>query len=465
MQDNNLEKDMYNIRVTVSDDELSAYICVMPMEDEEYTLNILLKAVAEERVVYGINEEVLKTILAKKAFHKTVKFAQGTPAVDGKDGWFEFFFEENVETGPRILKDGSVDYSEYGSVPAVVEGQRLIEYHPSVPCQNGVSVRGASILAKKGKDLARLKGKGFIVDDNGINYVAKHDGKVTFIDSRLVVDNELVVEGDVTYNTGDIEFQNDIHVRGNVCTGVCITSQKGSIIVDGYVEQAALYAKNDVVLKNGMQGNGKGKITAGGDVKGKFFEQVNIECNGDVQANAIMNTKIKAGQDIIVSGKYGVIVGGVVCATRYISANIIGNMSEVRTEIRAGADGDLFALLSQYERKKDDNEKAVKDIAAVIEKINAAMEKMNTPELSQKRMQLMRMKIECDTKANEIEKKIQEVLDKMAKANLARVTVNKVVNPGTIISISGVKAIVSEEKHHVEYARRGAGIIVRDIDE
>ena len=57
-----------------------------------------------------------------------------------------------------------------------------------------------------------------------------------------------------------------------------------------------------------MQGNGKGSIEAGGSVKGKFFEQSSITCKGDVQANAIMNTRIEAGQDIIVSGKYGVIV-------------------------------------------------------------------------------------------------------------------------------------------------------------
>ncbi|HBA97514.1 MAG TPA: hypothetical protein DCZ23_05340 [Lachnospiraceae bacterium] len=466
MQENNLEKDTINIRVTVSDNGTAAYICIRRPEDQqECTMESLLASAREAGVVYGINEEVLKTILAKKVFDKNVKFAQGTPAVDGEDGWFEFFFDTQIDTKPKILKDGSVDYSEYGSVPAVVQGQRLVTYHPPVPCKNGVNVHGGSILAKKGKDLAKLKGKGFTIDEKGINYTAKYDGKVTFIDKRLVIDNELVIEGDVTYNTGDIEFQNDIHIRGNVCTGVCVTSQKGSIIVDGYVEQAALYAKKDVVLKNGMQGNGKGKIEAGGDVKGKFFEQAHIVCKGDVQANAIMNTTIKSGQDIIVSGKYGVIVGGSVSALRYIRANIIGNMSEVRTEIKAGADGDLFALLSQCERNKDESEKALRDVTSALEKIKLAMERLNTPDLNKKRMQLMRIKIECDTKVNELEKRLQEILDQMSKSNLAKITINKVVNPGTAISINGVKTMVTEENHHVEYARRGTGIIVYNIGE
>ena len=77
----------------------------------------------------------------------------------------------------------------------------------------------------------------------------------------------------------------------------------------------------------------------------------------------------------------------------------------------------------------------------------------------------MRSKIECDTRVNELAKKEQEIVEQMGKANLAKITVNKVVNPGTAISINGVKVLVSEENHHVEYARRGAGIIVYTIGE
>lgn len=461
-----LEKNVCNVQITVSDDETAAYICVgTPGVDKEYTVESLVALAKDAGVVHGVNTEILKAILVKKAFDKTVKFAQASPAVDGKDGWYEFLFDTKIDTKPKILKDGSVDYSEYGSVPSAVEGEKLVIYHPPVACKDGINVYGGSILAKKGKDLARLKGKGFAIDETNTIYTAKYDGKVTYIAERLVVDKELVVEGDVSYTTGDIEFQNDIHIRGNVFSGVKVVSQKGSIIVDGYVEQAFLSAKKDVVLKNGMQGNGKGSIEAGGDVKGKFFEQSQIICKGDVNANAIMNTRIESGQDIIVSGKYGVIVGGSVSAMRYISANIIGNMSEVRTEIKAGVDGDLFAMLAQCERNKEESEKALKTVTDAIEKLQQVMDKANNPELSKKRMQLMRNKIECDTKVNELAKKEQEILDQMGKANLAKVTINKVVNPGTVIVINGVKVLVTEENQHVEYARRGAGIIVYNIGE
>jgi len=466
MEENVVEKGICNVQITVSDDENAAYICMTkPDEGTENTLESIIGLVKDLGIVHGVSTEVLKNLLEKKAYGQVVKFAQATPATDGKDGWYEFLFDTKVDTRPKILKDGSVDYSEYGSVPSVVEGERIVVYHPATGSQDGINVYGGSILAKKGKDLAKLKGKGFTIDQTGTVYTAKYDGKVTYIAERLVVDKELVVEGDVSYTTGDIEFQNDIHIRGNVFSGVSVTSQKGSIIVDGYVEQAALSAKNDVVLKNGMQGNGKGSIEAGGNVKGKFFEQSCITCKGDVQANAIMNTRIEAGQDIIVSGKYGVIVGGSVSAMRCISANIIGNMSEVRTEIKAGVDGDLFALLAQCKQNKEESEKSLKTVVDALEKVQQALAKADNPELSKRRIQLMRSKIECDTRVNELAKREQEILDQMGKANAARITINKVVNPGTAITINGVKVLVTEENHHVEYARRGAGIIVYNIGE
>ena len=466
MEENVMEKGICNVQITVSDDENAAYICMTrPEAGTENTLESIMGLVNDLGIVHGVSTGVLKSLLEKKAYGQVVKFAQATPATDGEDGWYEFLFDTKIDTRPKILKDGSVDYSEYGSVPSVVGGERIVVYHPATASKDGINVYGGSILAKKGKDLAKLKGKGFAIDQTGTVYTAKYDGKVTYIAERLVVDKELVVEGDVSYTTGDIEFQNDIHIRGNVFSGVSVTSQKGSIIVDGYVEQASLTAKNDVVLKNGMQGNGKGSIEAGGTVKGKLFELKCISWKGVVQANGIMNTSIVAGVDIFVSGKYGVIVGGSVSAMRCISANIIGNMSEVRTEIKAGVAGDLFALLAQCKQNKEDSEKSLKTVVDALEKVQQALAKTDNPELSKKRIQLMRSKIECDTRVNELAKKEQEILDQMSKANAARITINKVVNPGTAITVNGVKVLVTEENHHVEYARRGAGIIVYNIGE
>ncbi len=467
MQEEIKKEGTANVQVTFSEDELEAYLYIGGTEEDiaDCTLESLMRVLGNEGVAHGINQDAIKMMLAKKIVGQPVKVAEGTKPVDGKDGWYEFFFETVINDKPKILKDGSVDYSTYGDLPTVFEGDEVAEYHRPTESADGKTVRGVIIPAKKGKDLAKLKGRGFVVDETGFKYLAKHDGKVTYIDERLVVDKELVVEGDVSFNTGNIEFQSDIHIKGNILSGVSVKSIKGSIIVDGYVELANLSAGKDVTLKNGMQGNGKGSIEAGGDVKGKFFEQVKIRCGGDVNANAIMNSNIECGQDIIVSGKHGIIIGGTVSAVRYISTNIIGNMSEVKATIKAGVDGDLFAQLALCEQNIAELESGAQKLANALEQIQILIEKTGREDLQQKKVLLTRKKIESDLKIGEYTKKKQDIVEIMGKANLAKVTIEKVIYPGTTISINGMKVIVHQENHHVEYARRGAGIVVYNIGE
>lgn len=178
-----------------------------------------------------------------------------------------------------------------------------------------------------------------------------------------------------------------------------------------------------------------------------------------------MNSDIECGQDVIVSGKYGIIIGGKVSATRYIHATIIGNMSEVKTTISAGVDGDLFAKLTKCEQDMSAVNGELAKITNVLGQIQILMEKSDRKDLGDKKMALMRTKIEKDTRLSELTKKKQDIVEKMGKANLAKVTIEKVIYPGNVIVINGVRAVVTEEEHHVEYARRGAGIIVYKIGE
>lgn len=453
--------------VTFSDDGSEAYLCIITTDKtkSDYTVENLVKRLKNAGIVNGIDKAELQKIIDERIYNVPVKVAEGKKAVDGIDGWYEFLFQTEIDTKPKILEDGSVDYSEYGDVPTVEEGQKVVIYHPAIPSEDGVSVRGETIIAKKGKELARLNGRGFIYDNEKKEYYAKYDGKITYRDDRLQIESELIIEGDVSFTTGDVTFQNDIHVRGNVLTGVKVISERGSIIVDGYVESAVLKAKKDIVLKNGMQGNGKGYLEAGGNVTGKFFEQVQIKAVNDINANAIMNSNIECGQDVIVSGKYGIIIGGKVSATRYIHATIIGNMSEVKTTISAGVDGDLFAKLTKCEQDMSAVNGELAKITNVLGQIQILMEKSDRKDLGDKKMALMRTKIEKDTKLSELTKKKQDIVEKMGKANLAKVTIEKVIYPGNVVVINGVRAVVTEEECHVEYARRGAGIIVYKIGE
>ncbi|MCI8337622.1 MAG: DUF342 domain-containing protein [Lachnospiraceae bacterium] len=454
---NNENLPAKGVEFYLSDDATEVHAC----------LKDATEALDKKRIVYLLSEIDIKDGIRYDAIHQMIQekrvgqlylVAECKKPVNGKDGWYEFLFDTDVDTKPKILKDGSVDYSAYGNVPSVEEGDKLVIYHPATPSEDGVNFHGETIVAVKGKELAKLKGKGFYVSDDGKEYFAKMPGRASYENGRLVITNELLIEGDASLATGDVEFINDIHVRGNVLTGVKLISIKGSIIVDGYVEACELKAAKEVVLKNGMQGNNKGKIEAGGSVSGKFFEQVVLVSGGDVSANAIMNSDVTAKQDVTVSGKFGIIIGGTIRAERIISATIIGNMSEVKTNIFAGVAENLLALLNKLEQEEAVLEADMKKITDGIAKVDAILEKGIRQDLNTQKVKLIRAKITKENQISEKMKEKQEIVDRMARANQSKVTVLKSLYPGTSIDINGVKTYISDVAESVELMSKGAAI-------
>lgn len=449
------------IHVIVSEDGMTATLYLSPDDkNKEFEMSQVKALLRESGVVFGVQEELLEQVVKEKRYYEKIVIAKGQTPQNGKDGWFEFFFPIDIDTKPKILQDGSVDYTACGQVPSVDEGQEIVRYHPATPARDGMDVRGEILVGKSGRDLARLRGKGFILSEDNLVYTARVTGKATYERDVLNVDSELTIDTDVAYTTtGNIHFVGDIHIRGNVLTGMSVVSEKGSIIVDGYVEAATLVAKKDIILKNGMQGNGQGKIATSGSVSGKFFEQTFIDCDGSVAANAIMNCQITCGEDVKVSGRFGAIIGGSVSAMHSVESMIIGNMAEVRTDICAGIEGDLFALLAQQENSQKKLQAEIEPLLTALKRVDALLAVNPNQELQNKKMKLTRAKIEKDSKLNQLIKRKQETVDQMSKANDARVTILKRVYPGTTITINGMRVNVQDEIASVEYTRRGSGIV------
>ncbi len=445
------------VSIIINEDGTEAYARILDISATITKRDVVWK-LAEEKVRGGIIHKNISRMLEEKDITKTYLVAECNKPVDGKDGWFEFLFDTDVDTKPKILEDGSVDYSAYGNLPSVEENDKLVIYHPATASRDGENFWGERILAQKGKELAKLRGKGFYVSDDGREYFAKTAGRVKYEDERLIVEDVLEIRGDASISTGDIQFINDIHVFGNVLTGVRIHSSKGSIIVDGYVEAAELSAKCDVVLKNGMQGNNKGVIHAGGSVSGKFFEQVSINSGGDVNANAIMNSYVSAKQDIIVSGKFGIIIGGEVKAEREISATIIGNMSEVKTTVRAGIDGNPMVELVQLEKDYAAAETEQQRFAEALDRLEMLLAKSSDEELNMKKIKLIRQKINQEQVLIRLEKERENLTEQIARMHSAKITILKVVYPGTSLSVNGRNTRVKEEVNSIEVVSKSGGI-------
>lgn len=452
------EKNQKTIIVKVEKSGMSATINVSPIENEEYQYEDLVKALEDANVVYGVDEEALLNIVNTKYFYLDVIVARGKAPQDGTDGYYEYLFETDVDVKPKILADGSVDYKSMGEVPVVEEGTELVHYHPATVPINGINIFGKEIIAKRGRDLLGLKGKGFNLSENKTIYTAALTGKVSIRGNVLEVSNVLVIQDDVSISTGGVKFAGDVLIKGNVLSGTEIRAN-GNIEVNGCVEAATLIAGKSVVLKNGMQGNGKGSIHAGKNVSGKFFEQVTIEAKGNISANAIMHCNVKSEESVNVAGKFGIIVGGRVEAYREIEATIIGNMSEVKTVLEVGTRNDLYGRMERVEHK-------LKDLQQELHKLKIAGEKvakmlvtdLDNTDLKNMKMNIMRSKIARQAAMTELQHEKEDIAAVMAKVTNPRIFVLKSIYPGVILTINGATEQIKTENYNVHYQKNGVDI-------
>lgn len=452
----NLEENKSVVRVSETKDQAFLLLCP-PEEGMEYRASDLEEILEKNNVTAGINRKTLQRMIDEKKYLQEELVAETTLPVDGIPGKFEFLFNTEADHKPKILPDGSVDYSSIREVETVKEGDIVVTYIPATKGQDGMDVYGNFLSAKPGRELPQIKGKGFLLSEDKRTYTAAITGKITYQSERLIITNLLEIDGDVTHVTGNIDFSGDVVVKGNIVTGMTVRAA-GNITVNGHVEGAVLHAGKEIILKNGMQGGGKGEIHCPGSVSGKFFEQTEIRCGGDVKANAILNCNIMAEGAVEVSGKLGVIVGGHTHAIRGITATTIGNMSEVKMELICGVNSEVYARIGGLEERIKPLQEEKLKLENGLAQIDKILLKQPSPDLQEKKRMLLRVKISRESELvtlNEEKLKYERWIE---DAQSARLVVRKSIYRGSKITINGVQRIIESENYNVTYCRRGGDI-------
>ncbi|MDE6845431.1 MAG: FapA family protein [Lachnospiraceae bacterium] len=407
-----------------------------------FSLEELNGLLQENGVVSGIREEALQKLAQGRKNYEETLVATGTAAKDGRDGFFEYYFDPHPPTKPIILSDGTVDYNVLGKIELVTEGQHLATYHPSLPAADGMDVMGNTIEAYVGKEQQPLQCKRCEADESGSQYYANTEGNVTVADGCLTVTPVYVVKGNLGAATGNVDFHGDVFVEGNVYAGVTVKTT-GNITVNGHVETAKLYAGKDVILKNGMQGSGNGIIRAGCNVMARFIEQTQVYAGNEINTGALMNCEVEAGNSVVIAGNRGSIIGGTVTAVEQITASSIGNRAGVTTQIVIGLDCEFKYKMAKIDYQIGEYQSKMMDAENALERIAWQLQSQPlTPELREQKAEQMRNKIHYQLKLKEITTKREQLIDINRRSVDGKVVVTGAVNAGCIIIINGMREVL-----------------------
>jgi len=279
-------------------------------------------------ITYGLIEENIEKILTEwpKIFKTTI--AQGTHPQIGEDAELELVKTVKDNLAPTVSEDGFVDFKHLDLISPIDAGEVLQVRKPPTPGVPGYDVYGKIIPSTPGKDKKLQKGQNTEISEDETKLLSTKEGFLNVDPSgRIDVRPVYSVPGDVDYSTGNIDYKNDVLVKGDVLSGFSVKAG-GDIHIYGAVEDPKIEAKGSITINGGVLSSGKKDafIRAGGDVSVGFIQHGTIEAGGSVHIRIeSIGSEITAGKDIEVTKRNGRIVGGNLIVGGWVVAQVIGS--------------------------------------------------------------------------------------------------------------------------------------------
>lgn len=445
--------------ITVAEDQMSVVVDFSSIKDimgealEQLKVPDIIRLLKHQDIKQGIYRDHIKRMLDEKTFNEPVVVAEGKEPVDGEDGRFMFYFRKKLNRRPHVLEDGSVDYKNMELFECVKKEQLIAEYQQATQGMFGYDVKGQLLSPKRGKELLPLRGQGFVMTADRKKYYSLMDGIIELdeLDGKLNIRNLYTVAGDVNAATGNINFNGDVNVMGNVEAGFTIVAT-GNIVIDGHCEGSCVSAGKDVIIRKGCQGQGVGEIIAGGDITGQFFESAHLSAKGDIEASYLLNCQLRTEGHLLVEGKKGVIIGGYTCAKKGITCYGLGNIAQIKTVLEVGIDKEDMAAYQELGKKIDKLDAEMRTCEAALnklmekpernEKISAIVERLTKAVYTQKLQQ------------KELLKQREDQVEKLTEQKGARIRVTGMAFPGTLLYMNAEPYSVKDTLSDIEFVKR-----------
>ena len=450
------------VQITVTPDRMEAVMMItQPVGDgKKATLEDALMALKYAHVNHGVNYEEVGKHIDQEIYGFQFTCAIGDKPIDGEDGYVHYHFRANEEMKPTINPDGTVDFKNLDLIENVRNGDLLAEQVLPTDGKPGTDVQGHPVPQKPGKPAQFKPGKFTEFSEDNMQIRATTDGQVMIRDGKITVSPIYQVPANVDNTTGNIRFNGKVVVKGNVKSGFTIEAD-GNIEVMGVVESAVLKSNADIILNRGVQGNNQAELLCKGDLIAKYIENTKINTGGNVEAECILHSIVYAKKKIMIKGKKGLIVGGIVKAGEEIDAQIIGSSMGTQTKIEVGIDPNLKEKYDQAHEKLKEIMKNLQNLKQTIEILN----KMNKNEplpASKKDMLVRSVKTYEVMKDQQLhyQEEIQTMSQQMENATKGKVHVSKTIHPGVKITIhNAVKHVYDDLAMCTLYYKEGDVVI------
>ena len=374
---------------------------------------------------------------AAKGMQAAAVIARGVAPVNGCDG--RLVWSKRI-TGASRQSGRFSHYLGRLEKRIVKKDEPLAKVFAETQGTDGKDIYGKVLKARKGKPL-RVKAGANIREKDGIFYAEK-DGLARLDGGKLVLDEVFSVDGNLTFEVGNINFPGSVVIGGGVLD-LFEVKAGGSVEIGGLVEAAMITAGGDVEMKGGVEGKRKGVIRSRGSVNAKFLVNAEVYAEKDVCVETeIISSKVAALG--AVKAPEGAIAGGEVAALGGIDAGTIGSESAAPTVVVAGAAYMLARTLNEAEAAVNEGKK---ELAAVDREIGSCRGMEPSAAAKDKLAKLEGAKAQIADRIARSERERARVLEFARSAARPVILVRKAIHPGVKIQLGNVKGSVHETLH------------------
>jgi len=279
------------------------------------------------------------------------------------------------------------------------------------------------------------------------------------VGQNLQIQNTFTVKGDISNATGNINFVGNLIVNGNVLAGFAAQAS-GNITINGSVEDATVVAGGNIVITEGINGGGQGKVQAGGFIKTKYIQSGVVTAGGDIESTFIQHSNIQSNSNINVVGNRGRLTGGRAVARNTINAMFVGGANNViPTTLEVGNS----PATAERHRQLD------KQIGTVSNQINSLQPGIATLERMEKEGALNADKKEMLVQAKaafqqlsqnlmEMQSEMAAVIEEQSSLGYGTVNIKGSIYPGVRIIIGSEQMLLENQYDYTSFVRGGEGI-------
>lgn len=327
--------------LSVSRDKIRAFFLIHPTKlgklpqfsdiEEEMVQNKIMARIPQKEV-----EEQLKTVHAGEESFAKILVARGKEPVKGHQEYYTPLLSLEKKAG-EILADGSINYKEVGSIIQISKNQEILKRFPAVKAVSGYNVYGDKIEPEEETFEGYKKGENIVQCGHDENiFCSSIDGCLVEEYREISVLPVAFINGDVSYESGNIDFNGSVHIKGSVFPGFTVKAT-GDILVEKTVDDAVIQADGDITIKMGVVGKEAVKIIAGGKLNVKYLLNAKVEAAGEIMVqDSIINCNVFSNDKISVVAKSGKIIGGSSTALHEIIVKVAGAPNETETNLKVG---------------------------------------------------------------------------------------------------------------------------------